>query len=139
MSATTDKLYVVLCADGSRCMCSASPAWEDSPNVFETDAQAARTGLDLKPTPRNCGSHRVAVFVMVDAQGRRAYAQRREGEPRCETLGCAYRVTHGEHWYARKRYWCEAHVPMSGHYERCPDPCERLVAEAFGEVSKAPK
>ena len=39
---------------------------------------------------------------------------------------------HMEHHYDRIRGWCEAHTPWSGHGECCPDPCERLLAEARG-------
>jgi hypothetical protein len=47
---------------------------------------------------------------------------------KCEVRRCRQPVTHAEHWYDHIRYWCDEHVPMSGHYEHCPNPCEKLVA-----------
>lgn len=57
---------------------------------------------------------------------------------RCDE--CTRAATHAEHWHSvapiatRVRAWCDAHVPMSGHYEWCRpndpnDPCQKLLAE----------
>ncbi len=40
---------------------------------------------------------------------------------------CAKVVTHGGRWHYKKRWWCDDHVPMSGHHEWCPTPCRDLV------------
>lgn len=50
-------------------------------------------------------------------------------KPHCEVEGCTRPVAHAEHWYERIRYWCEEHVPMSGHYESCPEPCGSLMKQ----------
>ena len=47
---------------------------------------------------------------------------------------CGKTPTHGEHFYdgalrGGLRWWCDKHVPMSGHYEDCPTPCRELVAK----------
>lgn len=48
----------------------------------------------------------------------------------CEGPKCLAPVTHMEHYYERRRGWCEKHVSWSGHHEWCPDPCTRLKAES---------
>lgn len=46
---------------------------------------------------------------------------------RCEV--CRAPATHKEHRAGPGfRVWCDKCVPMSGHYEYCPDPCRRLMA-----------
>lgn len=47
--------------------------------------------------------------------------------PRCEHEACTSPVVHGEHWHDKLRWWCDTHVPMSGHHEYCPEPCITLV------------
>ena len=47
-------------------------------------------------------------------------------EPKFECHECGALPDHAEHWYGSIRYWCDKCVPMSGHYEHCPDPCEKL-------------
>lgn len=41
-------------------------------------------------------------------------------------------AVHLEHWSGWQdglRKWCDQCVPMSGHYEHCPEPCRTLVAK----------
>lgn len=45
--------------------------------------------------------------------------------PWCET--CNKNATHGEHWHDKMRWWCDDHVPMSGHYEWCPEQCTEIM------------
>lgn len=51
------------------------------------------------------------------------------GIRRCDTAGCAYPVTHGEHWHLTARFWCERHTPWSGHYEHCPESCTQVLRQ----------
>lgn len=46
----------------------------------------------------------------------------------CETPNCITKPTHVETFYGRWRWFCDQHVPMSGHYEDCPEPCATNVA-----------
>ena len=46
---------------------------------------------------------------------------------KCSMGTCANPVAHGEHFYDKIRWWCDAHVPMSGHYEDCPEPCKTIL------------
>jgi hypothetical protein len=46
----------------------------------------------------------------------------------CEgSTTCRRQVAHAEHYHERVRAFCDEHVPWSGHWERCPDPCDRLT------------
>lgn len=53
--------------------------------------------------------------------------------PWCEDSRCKKPAVHGEHWHDKMRWWCDDHVPMSGHYEHCPDPCRSIVASVSEE------
>lgn len=47
----------------------------------------------------------------------------------CDYGSCTEPVTHVERFDGRVRGWCSEHVPMSGHYEHCPEPCTMLLVE----------
>lgn len=43
--------------------------------------------------------------------------------------GSGLEISHAEHHYEWIRLWCEKCVPMSGHYEWCPQECVRIIAK----------
>ncbi|MHA1573147.1 MAG: hypothetical protein ACTSX8_04065 [Alphaproteobacteria bacterium] len=49
--------------------------------------------------------------------------------PSCEDTRCNQRLEHAERYHGRLRFWCRDHVPWSGHYEWCDEPCRALLAD----------
>lgn len=47
--------------------------------------------------------------------------------PWCDDDRCLKPAVHGEHWHDKMRWWCDDHVPMSGHYEWCPEQCTEIM------------
>lgn len=70
-----------------------------------------------------------AISVGEDAweKAEAARLERTSGE-QCEQCGAP--PSHAEFYDFGTRWWCEAHVPMSGHFNSCPDPCRDIVLRA---------
>lgn len=75
-----------------------------------------------------CKEHNRPSFECLCNGARASVGDRLQG-PICENPSCGLPVTHGESWHdgGEMRWWCDQHVPMSGHYEWCPTPCCDLV------------
>jgi hypothetical protein len=97
-----------------------------------------KAGQDLHKGCGWCAIHDRPAFECL-CGGRRLEA--RKVPPYLEGIGppfcggaddCMNPVVHGEHWYDRIRWWCDMHVPMSGHYEFCGRTCAELVKSVKG-------
>lgn len=53
----------------------------------------------------------------------------------CNYPDCRAPITHGEYFHAGRRYFCQQHV-RNMHGGDCPDPCNVIVAEAFGALAE---
>jgi hypothetical protein len=76
----------------------------------------------------------VPRLVVEDGRGILMIFNARQLQLKCEDEGCAATIVHAEHFYNRVRYFCADHVAMSGHYERCPEPCAALIATMRGRT-----
>lgn len=88
--------------------------------LAQAEGATARVAANLRDVEEQADALQRIVRELLDTRGAPA---------RCEVTDCRKQVSHAEHHYARIRFWCEDHVPMSGHHEWCPEPCTHLVAK----------